>query len=303
MDQTIVFQIQRGWIRDLDTAEFPQLVISSCNTIGETFNNIDDVALLSAYDNLKSQLSGMELLRLYVRMQDLTEQVSEEDAKRRTLVSMITNHVKNRLKSYDDLEAAQAKVLYRWIKGVASNLPYYSRNRLTRYIDILLKDSESKEDIEDAISSLGQTKDFIKLREVNSRFESLKLENDLLFINKNLSSKQKNDLRLKAYTALKYFISTLDSCMYFHGEEKYRDLYLALKKNLEDFHTALKMRRKKKSEINLNGEIVDVNAKTKSILVNTVSVSDSNSATSDKIGNKTDIASDANNDVNSEAIA
>lgn len=248
MEDRIKFDISKVWICSLDLAEFPQLIISACNTISETSKNVKDVSLMLAFEKLKDQLGGMELLRLHIRMQDLTAQISEENTKRRALVGMIKKHAKNRLDTYDDLEATQAKALYNWTKGIAPDLPYYSRNKLTRYINIMLDDSQKNEVIEEAISHLGLNRDFDRLRIVNAKFESLKLENDLLYINKNLSTNEKKELRDKAYSALSNFLRYLHAGMELYGSEHYEDLYIALKKNLGGFHSALKMRRNKKSE-------------------------------------------------------
>lgn len=304
MNKRSEIKIPISWIWALDIAEFPQLTFSVNATIAETTQKLgDDARLMMAFDKLKSQQANMQKIRLYVRNQDLTKQIGEQDNKRKRSLTMISQIVKSRLKAHDNLMSEHARVLYNWIFGIAPDLPYYSRNRTTRHINVIIEDTESKEKINEAIDYLNLRDDFDSLIETNGKYEALKLENDLLFVAKNMSSKDKSKLKQEAYGALCNFITTLQTSIEWFGEEQYKELYLALKKTLGDFHTALKMRRKKKSETNPNDETVEKNAKAKTISQDTASYSNSNSATSSDISHQADIASEADNNVNSEVRA
>ena len=295
------FKFPISWVKYLDLTEFPQMILSACAIIAESTQELGkNDGLMMAFGILKSQHGNMQKIRLYARKQDLTNQIAEQNYKRKNCALMISQIVRTRLKAYDNLMAEHARVLYDWIFTIAPDFPRYSRNRLTRYISVIIEDYDSKEKIVEAIDYLNLRDDFDALIDSNGKYEALKLENDLLFVAKNMSSKEKTELREEAYRALCNFISTLQMSMEWFGESQYKDLYLALKKNLGGFHTALKMRRKKKSETNPNGETVEMNAKAKSISENTESVSDSNSAISSDISQQADIATEAGNDVNSE---
>ena len=261
------FKIPISWAKSLDLAEFPQLIFSVNATIAESTQQLgDDARLKMAFDKLKKQQAQMQKLRLYMRRQDLTKQISEQDNMRKNSLSIILQIVKARGRSYDNEMANHARVLLDWILGVAPNISRCSRNRLTRYFNIIIEDLHNNEKYDEAIDYLNLRFDFDAIIDSNSKYEALKTENDLLFVAKNIPHKEKLELIDEAYGALCNFISTLQTNIEWFGEDQYMELWLALKKNLGDFHTALKMRRKKKPKTNSNENVATVKANANNFL-------------------------------------
>lgn len=261
------FKIPISWAKSLDLAEFPQLIFSVNATIAESTQQLgDDARLKMAFDKLKKQQAQMQKLRLYMRRQDLTKQISEQDNMRKNSLSIILQIVKARGRSYDNEMANHARVLLDWILGVAPNISRCSRNRLTRYLNIIIEDLHNNEKYDEAIDYLNLRFDFDAIIDSNSKYEALKTENDLLFVAKNIPHKEKLELIDEAYGALYNFISTLQTNIEWFGEDQYMELWLALKKNLGDFHTALKMRRKKKPKTNSNENVATVKANANNFL-------------------------------------
>lgn len=261
------FKIPISWAKSLDLAEFPQLIFSVNATIAESTQQLgDDARLKMAFDKLKKQQAQMQKLRLYMRRQDLTKQISEQDNMRKNSLSIILQIVKARGRSYDNEMANHARVLLDWILGVAPNISRCSRNRLTRYFNIIIEDLHNNEKYDEAIDYLNLRFDFDAIIDSNSKYEALKTENDLLFVAKNIPHKEKLELIDEAYGALCNFISTLQTNIEWFGEDQYMELWLALKKNLGDFHTPLKMRRKKKPKTNSNENVATVKANANNFL-------------------------------------
>lgn len=250
------YKLNIGWTRKLDIAEFPQLMFNIGATISETMpEDINDTFLIEAAQKLLNQLQTLEPIRRYARKMKLTEEIKRLNSKRiKTLRTMISKS-KSMLTSPIEQEVINAKIFINWIYEIAPRMPYYSHNRLTRYINIMEIDVTQREEIGKVLVDLDLSGYASILIETNKEFEKINVENNILFGTSNMSLTEKTSIMNEAYNSLRNFERVLSISIQWNGIEEYEELYLGLKKNLGDFHAAYKMRITNKSENNPNDEV------------------------------------------------